>query len=164
MHNSTNLDRFPAAWRITLAFVLAPLSGAMVASCLNLIVLGDVSLRVFYDGIWLYSIGAYPSAALIGVPAYFLLRCWVKPTLLNCAAVGALVAVSPWLFFDLLHTPDNNFQAGFEGRDTVVNGHRTAFGWEMWFRGLLRTAVAGFAGGAAFWAVALDRTDATKSA
>jgi hypothetical protein len=161
MHGPTHIDRYPAPWRLVLAFVIAPLFGATVLTILEL---GwSTSSAKLIGSVQLLSIGAFPAAALFGLPAYFVLRRIVAPSLLNCAVVGAVVAVLPGLLLGLLPMSEH-FQFSIGGRATVVNGHQTAWGWELWRASLLKTAVAGLAGGAVFWAFALFRFTAPKSA
>jgi hypothetical protein len=161
MHGSTHIDRYPAAWRLVLAFVIAPLCGATVLTILQL---GwSTSPTKLIDSVRLLSIGAFPAVALLGLPAYFILRNIAAPSLLNCAVVGAMVAVLPGLLLELLPMSEH-VQFSIGGRATVIDGHRTAWGWELWRASLIKTAGAGLAGGAVFWVLALSRFTAPKSA
>lgn len=73
------------------------------------------------------------------------------------------MAVAPGLLLELLPVSEH-FQFSVGGKATVVDGRRTAWGWELWRTDLIRTVVAGIAGGAIFWVLALFRVKAPKSA
>lgn len=161
MHGSTHVNRYPAPWRLVLAFVIAPLFAATVLTILQL---GwSTSPTKLIGSVQLLSIGAFPAAALFGLPAYFILRNIAAPSLLNCTVVGAVVAVLPGLLLGLLPMSEH-FQFSVGGHATVVDGHLTAWGRDLWRASLIKTAVAGLAGGAVFWALALVRFTAPKSA
>ncbi len=161
MHGPKRINRYPAPWRLVLAFIVAPLVGATV---LTIFQFGwPIPLTKLLGSVKLLSIGALPATALFGLPAYLILRNWAAPSLLNCVIVGAAVAILPGLLLELLPT-SVTFQFSIGGRATVVDGHRTAWGWELWRASLIRTAVAGLAGGAVFWALALLRITVSKSA
>jgi len=111
-------------------------------SCLGLFIAPTIGILVFVIGLvvigiensddfWLLVVfgallGAYPATVVIGLPAYFLLRGRVPPTAFISIFVGVLVGAAPALF------------------------------WNLWFEKELvfLAAIAGAAGGFAFWLVA----------
>ncbi|MGX1787048.1 hypothetical protein ACWIGM_09940 [Bosea sp. NPDC055332] len=161
MQSSTQIDRYPAPWRVALAFVVAPLFGAVVLSILQL---GwPSSPWKLIASMWLLSLGAFPAAALLGLPAYFLLRNLTELSLFSCAVVGAFIAVAPGFLLALLPMSEH-FQFSVGERAIVVDGQPTAWGWALWRANMAKTAVAGAAGGVLFWAVARYRFTDSKSA
>lgn len=115
--------------------------------------------RVWRSALVYAVIGAYPPAALFGIPAYFALRRHFAPHITNCAIAGAVVASLPWAFLTLVNTPD---QAIIDNRTTVINGSKTAFGWLMTAQLLGEIALFGALGGALFWAIAVAGSGAGK--
>lgn len=161
MRSSTDINRYPAPWRLFLAFAIAPIFGAVVLALLQ--VGASTSTTRLIGAIRLLSLGAFTATALFGLPAYFVLRRVLEPSLINCALAGALVAVAPGLLLELLPVSEH-FQFSVGGHATVVDGHRTPWGWELWRTNLISTVVAGIAGGAVFWVLALFRIKALESA
>ena len=161
MHSATDIDRYPAPWRLVFAFAIAPLFGAVFLALLQ--AEESVSLARLVAFIRLLSVGAFSATAIFGLPAYFVLRRVMEPSLINCALVGALVAVAPGFLLELLPMSEH-FQFSIGGHATVTDGSRTAWGWELWRASLIRTIVAGVVGGAVFWVLALSRVKAPKSA
>ena len=153
MSAATLQRHYPPAWRIMLAFLIVPGAAALLMA----------SLMPAYDGIraplerfWRSALafaifGAYPTTVVLGVPAYFLLRRHFNPKVINCSLTGALVAALPWLILSSLSNPDS---ASIDGRATVINGSKTAYGWltELAFVGQI--AAFGAIGGALFWLIA----------
>ena len=66
---------------------------------------------------------------------------------------GGLVAVLPFLLFGLIPNAQEpiNFDAWVDGRATVVNGVKTAYGQWRDFVALLQISGLGLVGGAFFW-------------
>ncbi|WP_134498812.1 hypothetical protein [Microvirga pakistanensis] len=46
-------------------------------------------------------VGASPAALILGIPAYLLLRRYLRPNLLTISAAGGIIAVIPWLVLTL---------------------------------------------------------------
>jgi hypothetical protein len=160
MRRSSQNEPHPSAWRLALAFVIAPLCGAVT---LTVFQLGpSIPLSRLISSVKLLSIGGFSATILFGLPLYFLLRIFVSPSLIKCALTGSLVAVAPGLLLNLLPMSEH-FQFGVGDRATVVDGYRTAYGWELWRTSLAKTAAAGFAAGAVFWIVSLYRFTSRKS-
>lgn len=70
-----------------------------------------------------------------------------------CMAAGGLVAALPFLLFDLVSAAGEpiNYDAWVDGRATVVDGVKTAYGrWRDWLA-LLQIFGLGVVGGAFFW-------------
>jgi hypothetical protein len=146
-------DKGPISiWRVILAFVLTPL----------LISLALASAMPFYNGLpnymdrvlrtWpLYVIfGALPPTILFGVPTFLILRKLARLSLVNCAAVGAIIITVPWFFLFLFPTGS----AWTGDRATIINGEYTAYGWLEFAQTMLIFAAAGAVGGAIFWMIA----------
>lgn len=89
-------ERVPLPVRVVIGLVLAPLVPAVV-----------ISVAVFHDPIWgLFAcILACPAAVCLGTPAYFVLRRWLAPTMLNGAIVGGLSTTLPVVFVVLTTEP-----------------------------------------------------------
>ena len=94
-----------AMWRLLAAFLLAPGLTALIVAPL---LIGWADLRGYgFRGVWGVTFGmsvsyAYPVAIALGIPAYLVLHRRVKPTALNCAASGMIIAILPLfiVFFD----------------------------------------------------------------
>jgi hypothetical protein len=100
-------------------------------------------------------VGGYLPTLVAGLPAYALLRSRLKPTLLNCAVVGASVAGMPWLLLSILPAAGS---ASIDGVATVTNHHVTAFGAWVGLKMALGISLFGALGGASFWAIAAGRS------
>jgi hypothetical protein len=121
--------------------------------------LATMTERVWRSWIIYALVGAYPTAIVLGVPTYFLLRRRLEPRLGNCALAGSTVAVLPWFFLTLAGAPT---QASIGERATVINGSYTAYGWLMNAQFLGVIGLAGAVGGALFWAIAAAGSGAGK--
>jgi hypothetical protein len=97
-------------------------------------------------------VGAYPTAVVIGIPAYFLLRRHFAARPLACALVGSVIAALPWALLVLAGSSAS--EASVNGRATVISGHTTAYGWLQNAEFVLTIGVFGAIGGLVFWAVA----------
>jgi hypothetical protein len=88
-----------------LAFAVAPAVAALVFSFLQPAYAGLPSLadRIYKTFLNVALVGAYPSAIIIGLPAFFILRSrQERPTAWFCALTGAWVASLPLVpFFGL---------------------------------------------------------------
>jgi hypothetical protein len=109
-------------------------------------------LERFWRSAQLYGgIGAYPTALIFGVPAYFALRRHFAPKPLTCAATGAIVAALPWLVLGLISSPD---YASSGGHVTHRNGAMTLRGWFELLKFVGLIGAMGIIGGWVFWAIA----------
>lgn len=117
----------PPVWRLAIAFVIVPAIAALAMAILQPFYAGlpDFWDRVFRTAVTNAVFGAYPIALVLGVPAYLVFRKRLRPTILNCAAVGAAVAALPWLLLGLLFSPDYAYS---NGHVTHQNGHITLWG------------------------------------
>lgn len=146
----------PAAWRVAVAFVAAPLVVAVGLAWAEPPYGGpDRMRRVVEAGIAYALVGAYPPALLLGVPAFLALRRRLRPTALNCMLVGAAVAALPWLLLGPLLPGSDD--ATIMGRATRIDGRTTPWGWFLLARFVAMTAGAGAVGGAVFWLTAAAR-------
>jgi len=144
--------RYPPAWRIWLGFLVAPAVGALIMGL----------LAPAYDGLPTFGerliatvkiyalIGAYPTALLFGVPAYFMARRHFPARPLPCAFVGGVVAALPWMILALI-SPASSASIG--GRATIIDGHYTAYGWLTNAGFVGQIALVGSAAGLIFWAI-----------
>ena len=90
----------PPAWRISLAFMVAPMVGAFVLACM--VPLGPPNAGLVTQvarstpG---YTVGGWLVAVVIGVPTLFFVQSvhGIRLTALRCAVAGALVAGVPFL-------------------------------------------------------------------
>jgi len=153
--------KYPAVWRVLLAFLLAPGAAALLMA---ISMPGYAGIPSWSERVWrsaeLYAaLGAYPITLVFGVPAYFMLRRHLSARPLPCALVGAVVAVFPWMLIILIGPGAS--EASIDGRATVLNGHTTAYGWLQNAEFVLMMAFFGAVGGLIFWAVAAagDRPD-----
>ena len=136
-----------------LAFVTAPSVAALLMA---------IAMPA-YDGmesklerIWLTAkiyalVGAYPTALLLGTPAYFLARKRLNPTWANCAIVGGAIAALPWFLITAFPAAD---QASVGGQATIIDGHTTAYGWLVNLQSVGTIALFGVIAGVVFWIVA----------
>jgi hypothetical protein len=115
--------------------------------------LPDFSERVWRTAGILALFGAYPTALVVGVPAYFMLLRHFRPTLINCAFAGAIVAVLPWILFSFF--PAAAREASVDNRATVIDHWVTPYGWLLWGEFVVQIAAFGLVGGLAFWLVAV---------
>ena len=143
----------PPWWRILLGFLVAP-AAALLAATLQPAYDG---LPSFFERIWRTAIfygifGAFPPAIALGLPAFFLLRRRVAPTVINCGLAGAVIAALPWIVVTLL--PQAADEASIGGQQTIADGHLTAYGWLMQGQLVGMIALFGLAGGIIFWTIA----------
>ena len=141
---------FPSRLRVALAFVTAP---SMAALLMAIAMPAYDGMESNLERIWLTAkiyalVGAYPTALLLGIPAYFLLRKRLKPTWVNCALVGGAVAALPWLLLTALPTADHS---SVGGRATIIDGHTTSYGWLVNLQSVGTIAVFGAIAGGVFW-------------
>jgi hypothetical protein len=117
----------PPFRRLALAFIVAPGAAALVMAILQPLYAGlpDFWDRVFRTALINAVVGGYPAALILGVPAYLLLRKRLRPTILNCAAVGAVIAALPWLLLGLFFSPEYAYS---NGHVTHQNSHITLWG------------------------------------
>lgn len=97
-------------------------------------------------------VGAYPTAVVLGLPAYLTLRRHFAAQPFACALAGFVVAALPWTLLVLAGSGAS--QASIDGRATVIDGHTTAYGWLQNIEMLLTIGTFGAIGGLVFWAVA----------
>lgn len=142
----------PPWWPVAAGFVLAPAISALAFSILNPMYAGlpDVSVRIWKTFPLVAIVGGYLPALVFGLPAYLFLRRRLRPTVLSCAIVGAIVAALPWALLTLLPAAQ---EASIDGRPTVLNGHLTWFGLYEGAKLVGQIGVFGCLGGVAFWLI-----------
>jgi hypothetical protein len=138
---------------VLLGFILAPLVASLLLAWWAPLFDRDSIMR---DTLTYGIFGAYPLAAMIGVPAYACcMGANMRPTWLNCAIVGACVPGGPSLMVALLMAapqgPGNFIRE--DGHDLLVNGHTTLWGWWYYLSYVGKIFAVGFAGGLVFWLV-----------
>lgn len=93
-------DANPPAWRITLAFMVAPAVAAFMLACIAPLGPSSHSLvrRVAYATAGYTAVG-WQISVVIGVPTFFFVHAvyGIRLTALCCAVAGALVAGVPFL-------------------------------------------------------------------
>jgi hypothetical protein len=141
----------PSVWRIGAGFLAAPAISAFVFSLASP---GYDGLPSFADRVMrtfelVAIVGGYLPTVILGIPAILLLRRWLRPTMLNCALVGASVASLPWLMLVAISRPDE------AGRATVIHGVPSLFGYQEDLKFIGMIAALGFLGGVSFWVVAI---------
>ena len=149
----------PKGWRIALAFFIAPLVPAAVASIAT--IFDGLPNGSYPKTVALFALfGAYPAPIIFGVPAFLFLRRRLKPRFVYVVLAGGFVAAAPWLLLVLLGpNPDT---ASIGTHLTVQAGHKTLWGWIEDLRMVGGVFLLGLIGGVAFWLVAVCRfhTDA----
>jgi hypothetical protein len=140
---------YPPAWRVALAFLIAPAFGALLMAVF-------AAAAVSFETLWpttllIAAIGAYPPAILFGIPAYFVLRRHWGANPIGCGLVGAAIAALPWLPFVLFPSTQS---ASVDGEATVIDGRYTAYGWLEIVEVLSLLAGLGLAAGIVFWVIA----------
>ena len=98
-----------------------------------------------------FAVAGLLTTAIFGLPAFFILRRYLQPTLLSCAAAGAFVAACPWLLITIL--PSGADEASMDGHVTVLHGHNTVWQYIYGFQIAGLVALFGLVGGVCFWAV-----------
>ena len=143
----------PDAERVFWAFILAPAVGAFALACYEPLYSGLPHLvdRIFQTFYVYLVVGAYPPTLIFGLPAYLILRRRIRPTALNCAIAGAIVAALPWILIGLLSLPD---YATEDGHITNENGHLTLWGLYDLAKLAGPIALIGSFTGVVFWAAA----------
>ena len=146
---------YPPRWRLALAFLIAPgCAGLLLAIVMPLYAgLPEVGQRIWKTAYVYVLFGAFPLAFVFGLPAYFMLRQHVTPTVINCALTGAAVAGLPWAIVVLL--PSAASEASVAGRATVVDGVSTWWGWWLGIEFAGQIAIFGAIAGLIFWVVAV---------
>lgn len=141
----------PRPARIILAFLIAPLAPSALAATLTLF---DGHPNGGYRQ-WfaLFAFAAFPTALLLGAPAYFLLRNRLKPRLVYIVLTGGLIAVAPWMLL-VIFGPAPEFASSGQ-RVTVEHGARTLWGWLEALGSISGIFALGLIGGFTFWLVAL---------
>jgi hypothetical protein len=151
-------DKTPlATWRVVIGFVLAPISAAIALSAFEAVYFQIPGGQRFREAIALYAFGAFPTAIILGIPAFLILKKLVRATLLACAATGAVIGALPWFLFGLI--PQRGYNAWTDGKPTVIDGEMTPYGWLQFVEFLLLIAAAGAVGGALFWIIAAGRSE-----
>ena len=143
----------PVWWRVVAAFVLTPLVAAFAFACFQPLYAGLPSLsdRILRTTVVYVLFGGYPAAFVLGVPAFLILRKKLRPSALNCAATGAVVASFPWLLVGLISNPVSAYS---NGHVTHQNGAKTWWGWVDLFTFVGEIAAPGALAGVVFWAIA----------
>ena len=150
-------DASPPAWRIAVAFVVAPVVAAIAVAWFDSLhgELRKPVAQVLGTAIAYALVGAYPPTLVIAVPAFFALHRTLRATALNCVLVGAVVAAMPWLLLALLLPSGDN--ATINGHSARIDGRTTLWGWFVLGRFIAMVAGAGTVGGAVFWLVGMAR-------
>src|SRR5580658_5529325 len=119
----------PPLWRVLAAFAGAPLAAALILACIQPAYDGLPSPadRIFRTFLLYLIIGAIPPTVLVGIPVYLVLRKRLRPTPLNCALAGAVVASLPWLILAVV-LPGADY-ASIGRHVTVEHGQRTVWWW-----------------------------------
>lgn len=144
-------------WRVTAAFVLAPFFAALAFAVYEPAYdgLSSYAERVLRSAVIYYVVGALLPTAVLAIPAFLVLKKMLRPTALNCALAGAMIAAIPWFLLGLYPLTES---ASIGNQPTVIDGEYTSFGWLSLFRDfLLPIAVAGALGGAIFWLIAATK-------
>lgn len=125
----------------------------MVMACLEPLYAGLPSLedRIVRTAMIYCLFGAYPMTLVFGVPAFFVLRKRLRPSVLNCGLAGVGVAGIPTLILAIM--PNGTTEAIDDGHVTVLHGHRTMWGWLFAGQGVLEMAAYGLLAGLIFWAI-----------
>lgn len=144
----------PPAWRIVAAFLFAPLFAALAIGWMQPMFFGMPSIteRVLKSTFFYAFYGAYPPAIVLGVPIFLIFRKKIRLSIGNCAAIGAIIAIAPWVFAALTQRTWDNATVG--GHATTIDGVRTIWGWLYFLRFMLDVAAFGALGGVAFWVIA----------
>lgn len=152
--NSKPIPAYPPKGRLIAAFVLAPLASALAFACFEPLYAGLPSYldRVFRTFLMFSLVGGLPTAAVVGVPTFLVLRRRLQPTAFNCILAGGVVAALPWLI--LLPIPNGTNYSFDDGHVTILNGHRTLWGWIYGAQSILQVAAFGLIGGMTFWLIA----------
>lgn len=142
----------PPFWRLALAFIVVPGAAALLMAILQPLYAGLSSYwdRVFGTALVYAVVGAYPAAIVLGVPAYLLVRNRLRPTIINCAMVGAIVASLPWLVLALISSPD---YASYGDSVTYENGRITVAGLFHLFIEMGQICIFGAGAGVLFWLI-----------
>ena len=148
----------PRPARLALGFVLAPLVPAFVWAFSPFILgteqAGIASSINFFVTVCIF---AYGAAALIGIPAYLLLRRLLRPRLATLMAAGGLVAIVPWLIIAPPFAKGPARYAAVGDCVTVIDGVRTWCGLFLDLRLLAFVFALGALGGLMFWHAAVWR-------
>lgn len=145
-------DRAPAAWRIVLAFLAAPLAPAFLYA-LQTLFDGLPNGSYFKTGMTFAVLGGYPAALLFGVPLFFALRNRVDPRLWVLVLAGGGVAAAPWILLTLFAPQPDQAQIGT--RITVLDGRMTLWGWLESGAMIGQVFLLGAVGGLVFWLAAV---------
>jgi hypothetical protein len=138
------MDRIAKAWRLPLAFAVAPLAPILLAS--PVILLADRAAFVSM-------VHAYPAMLLLGIPvfAFFLRQRWLRewPVMVGGAVVGALVPALMMVAMALSGPSDSPLLpliAAAAGLSAIGAIFGAASGFAFWWIGLRgNTVVAGTA-------------------
>ena len=144
---------YPPAWRVVVAFITAPAIAALLMATIAPAYSDALPMleRILKTAILYAVFGAYPFTLVLGLPAYLLLRHHIKPTIINCMAVGSAVVVLPALIISMM--PSGVTQSSVGGRAIIVDGQRTLYGWQTFAESLLHLAAYGAVGGFVFWLI-----------
>src|SRR4051812_25559227 len=149
MYEPSPMQEYPPAWRVALAFMIAPAFAALLMAAWRPGYDALPPVQAFWNSAWLYAVvGAYPPTILLGVPAYFALRRHVAATLRNCTLVGAALPLLSWGLLSVV--PSGAYEESFGGRAAVIAGERTLYGWQVVGQGLIVLAGLGAAAGVVF--------------
>lgn len=146
-----------SAGRVILGFIIAPLVAALLLAALVPLYAGLHSLpeRIFRTLPLYLVVGGYVPTIIFGIPAYFLLRKRLRPTAVNCALIGAAVAIAPWFILRLVTPLPNEAFSG--GHVTVLHQYYTFWGWLDLATNVGYLFLLGAFAGFVFWFVAAFR-------
>jgi hypothetical protein len=142
--------------RVLLAFLLTPalISLAVAAAMPHYAGLPNYFERVLRTWPFYFFLGALLPTFFLGVPAFLVLRKFLRLSFVNCAFVGAFVASLPWVVLGLFPTG----RAWTGQRATIIDGEYTAYGWQQFGLSVLMIVIIGALGGAIFWLLAAAKT------
>lgn len=154
------MPQYLSRHRLVLAFILAPLAPAALIATATLFD-GLDNGGFLRTAVLIALFGGYPATLLFGLPAFLILKRWVRPRLIWIVLVGGLVATAPVACsLASVRLPE---RATVDGVDTVQDGRLTAAGRSQNARLLEATFVLGALGGLTFWLAGVRRLGAAKA-
>ena len=107
-------------------------------------------LAIFLFGLLI----SYVGAALLGVPAYLLIRNTKHENVITCVIATALIAAIVYFFLeiDIFPTPEgSSFSYSDSGGKIVENSKRTLYGWKVFLFGITQVLFLGAISGLIFY-------------
>jgi hypothetical protein len=154
MYSRTANSPQPKPWRLALGFLVAPLVPAALWLMPGL--WHGTPITSFGSQVMLVVIyGPYPATALLGLPAYLMLRRRLSPRFITVALAGGLIAAAPWSVLMLLLPKPSDAWIG--SCHTVIDGQTTWCGYLEGIKFIGLVFGLGAIGGIAFWICAIWR-------